>query len=46
MGETKIIVLSRHWPKTLLQKFQQVIGLRPKKAGRRFCPFSNLVKKR
>ena len=33
MGETKIVLISKRWPAALLQKFQQSLGLVPRKAG-------------
>lgn len=35
MGETKIILISRRWHQVLLQKFQESLGLAPRKAGQK-----------
>lgn len=46
MGETKIILISRRWPQALLQKFQQSLGLAPKKAGHKLFRTYELIKEK
>lgn len=45
MGETKIIIISRQWPKMLLQRFQQSLGLRPRPAGQKLLRYSGILNK-
>lgn len=45
MGETKIILISRQWPKALLQKFQESLGLKPRPAGHKLLRYYGLTKK-
>lgn len=46
MGETKIIVISRRWPQTLLGRFGQNLKLAPRKAGRKIFRTYESIKER
>ena len=47
MGETRIIVFSRRWPRTLLGRFGQNLKLAPRKAGGRiFRTYESIREKR
>lgn len=46
MGETKIIIISRHWPQTLLGRFGQNLKLAPRKAGGKIFRTYESIKER
>ncbi|MFX4262949.1 hypothetical protein ACOBQJ_12200 [Pelotomaculum propionicicum] len=47
MAETKIIVISRRWPQTLLGRFGQNLKLAPRNAGRKiFRTYESIKRKK
>lgn len=46
MGETKIIVISRHLPQTLLGKFRQSLKLVPRNTGKKIIRTYEAIRKK
>jgi hypothetical protein len=46
LGETKIFLVSRRWPQTLLCRFGQGLRLAPGKAGKKLYRTYELIKEK